>query len=126
MTYENSSHLSRKQIIKNGALYTLKETAIKMAKMLKLTKREPIIDPCCGKGNLFVALLETYSFLKNEDLYGIDIDPEAIKFCIEKFPGGHFQVGDILKDSFTDDDFWKKDPFSKYKPSFRSQMGKIN
>lgn len=110
MTYEKADHLEKKQIDDQGAVYTPREIALEMAKLLNLKKRELVLEPCVGKGNLLVALLETYPFLKNEDLYGIDIDPEAIKFCMEKFPGGHFQVGDVLKDPFTDDDFWEKPP----------------
>lgn len=112
-------HLSRKEKQKQGAIYTPRELAESMAKQLDLKERKPILDPCVGYGQLLAAVMNTYDFIEYEDLYGIDIDEEAIKFCIEKFPGGHFQVGDILVDDYTDDAFWEKNPFEKYVPADR-------
>jgi len=123
MDYEIADHLNKEEAQSQGSFYTPEKLAIKMAKMLKLKEKCKVLDPCCGKGNLFVAVLNTYDFISNEDLYGVDIDPEAIKFCIEKFPGGNFQVGNVLEDDITNDEFWNKEPFSKFKPSFRSKWG---
>jgi len=125
MIYEHANHLNKDSQQELGSFYTPKELALKMAKMLKLKSKCKVLDPCCGKGNLFVAVLETYSFISNEDLYGVDIDPEAIKFCIKKFPGGHFQVGNCLEDNITDDDFWKKNSMDKYSPTFKNTFGRI-
>jgi len=113
-----------------GSFYTPEKLALKMAKLLKLKYKQTILDPCCGKGNLFVAVLSTYPFIDTSDLYGIDIDSEAIKFCIKKFPGGHFQLGNCLEDPITEDEFWQKDPletwkaYCKRKPSFIRNFGK--
>jgi len=115
-------HLSKKEKQKQGAVYTPRELAEYMARLLDLKERKPILDPCVGYGQLLAAVMNTYDFIEYEDLYGIDIDEEAIKFCIEKFPGGHFQVGDILVDDYTDDAFWEKDPFEKYEP-FKLKSG---
>ena len=107
--YESAEyHLDKLSQQDQGSFYTPEEIALKMAKTLNLTKKGKILDPCCGKGNLFVAILETYSFIEESDLYGVDIDPEAIKFCIQKFPKGNFRCGDVLKDSITSDHFWLK------------------
>ena len=123
MKYEIADHLNKSSRQNQGSFYTPKKLALKMAKMLKLKSKCKVLDPCCGKGNLFVAVLEIYDFISNEDLYGVDIDPEAIRFCIEKFPGGNFQVGNVLEDDITDDRFWQKDPFAKFDPTKRLKSG---
>lgn len=66
-----------------------------------------LIDPCCGTGNLLAAAMNVYKWIDEEDLYGVDIEPRAIEFCIRKFPHGHFQVGDCLLEDLTDDKFWE-------------------
>jgi type I restriction-modification system DNA methylase subunit len=120
MSYETNDHLTEQQKKLMGSFYTPQEIASEMAELLN--NRVPneydpnyhVLDPCCGKGNLFVAVLEMYPQVHNDNLYGIDIDKEAIQFCINKFPGGHFQYGDILEDDFTDDKFWEKEPLEKF------------
>jgi type I restriction-modification system DNA methylase subunit len=128
MKYEQSDHLDDETQKEFGSIYTPKELALKMAKLLKW-KEGPILDPCVGKGNLFVACLEIYKSLKNDDLYGVDLDSEAIKFCIKKFPGGHFQVGNCLEDDLADDDFWSKNPFDTSgaykKKNFKKMFGRV-
>jgi ubiquinone/menaquinone biosynthesis C-methylase UbiE len=120
MDYEINDHLASQQQKDLGSFYTPKEIALEMAYLLKdvipsqYDSDFHIIDPCCGKGNLFVAVLETYPQIHNDNLYGIDIDKEAIQFCIDKFPGGHFQYGDILRDDFTDYGFWTKSPMLSF------------
>ncbi|MDR0675789.1 MAG: SAM-dependent methyltransferase [Elusimicrobiota bacterium] len=110
MKYEVSDHLDKDQKQDLGAVYTPEELAISMAKKLNWKKGQKVLDVCCGKGNLFVAVLEVYEKdgITNDNLYGIDIDPKAIEFCINKFPGGHFRVGNCLTDDFTLDHFWKE------------------
>jgi type I restriction-modification system DNA methylase subunit len=128
MNFEIADHLTKEKQQAQGSFYTPVEISINMAKKLGLKQKGKILDSCCGKGNLFVAVLNEYDFISNDDLYGVDIDAEAIAFCINKFPGGHFQVGNCLEDDLTDDDFWKKDPFEKYVPkpkSLISMMGKM-
>jgi type I restriction-modification system DNA methylase subunit len=125
MEYEIADHLDKKQKQDQGSFYTPQEISEKMAKMLNY-KDGKILDPCVGKGNLFVACIKIYNLKEPYDmLYGVDIDEEAIRFCIQKFPGGHFQVGNCLEDDLSNDDFWKKDPFSKYVPTFMSKFGQI-
>jgi len=130
LSYESCSN-NKEQQQEFGQFYTPKDLAIKMAKMLKIKRGGKILDACCGKGNLFVAVLEIYPFIEMCDLYGVDIDSEAIRFCIEKFPGGNFQMGNCLDDDISDDDFWKKDPFESYQDylkrhpkSWKSTFGK--
>ena len=112
-----------------GAFHTPKELAVEMAKKLFpqyakcKTKTEisekfgqegidflkdfRLIDPCCGTGNLLAAAMNVYKWIDEEDLYGVDIDPRAVDFCMRKFPHGHFQVGDCLLEDLTDDKFWE-------------------
>ena len=87
-----------------------------------------MIDPCCGTGNLLAAALNTYKWIDEEDIYGVDIDPRAIDFCIKKFPCGHFQVGDCLLEDITDDKFWahtSEGLFGSYKAQKLSEASQI-
>ena len=54
-----------------------------------------------------------YYFRKYEDLFGVSTDADCIAYCIENFPGGHFQLGDIAHDDIDSPEFWKKSPFEK-------------
>jgi len=129
--YEIANHLDKNSQSERGSFYTPEKLAIKMAKLLKLKSGQKILDPCCGKGNLFQAVLDTYSFINESDLYGIDIDEEAIKFCIKKWPNGNFQIGDSLKDPIFEDEFWEKnsletwEEYCERKPSFKRNFGKV-
>ncbi len=122
-------NLSKAEKQSAGAFHTPKKLAMNMAKKLYpdylkcKTKAEIIekfgergreflngfnlIDPCCGTGNLLAAAMNVYKWMDEEDLYGVDIDPRAVEFCIKKFPHGHFQVGDCLLEDLTDDKFWQ-------------------
>ena len=112
--YETANHLTRDEVRKWGAFYTPQMLAEKMAGMFNLVEEmdrgTTILDPCVGKGNLLAACLNLYPWLETKDLYGMDVDPEAIKFCMKKFPGCNFQVGSFLTDPFEDDEFWEKPP----------------
>lgn len=121
MTYKTEDHLTKEQQQEQGAFYTPRKLALKMAKKLNWQPGQTVLDPCVGKGGLFLALKELNSELTNNLLYGVDIDPVAIRCCIELFPGGHFQVGNALTDPLTSDSFWEKEPlveFSKTKTLF--------
>jgi len=111
--YAHPDHLTDEERQELGAFYTPKEIAIEMARSLNYVPGKKVIDPCVGKGNLLQAAKDVHN-VPNELLYGIDIDPEAIAFCIKKFPGGHFQVGDVLKDDIASKAFWKKKPFESF------------
>lgn len=122
-------NLTKQECQLAGAFHTPKKFAITMAKKLFpkyakcKTKAEIIerfgqegidflkdfrlIDPCCGTGNLLAAALNVYKWMDEEDIYGVDIDPRAVDFCMRKFPHGHFQVGDCLLEDLTDDKFWE-------------------
>lgn len=114
--YNEADHLTGDQKVSQQAFYTPETISLKVAKLVKDYKPgDTILEPCVGKGNLLQAMKDTYGIEDNSVFYGIDIDPEAIQFCIEKFPGGHFQVGNILEDDFTHESFWAKDPFEKWK-----------
>jgi predicted RNA methylase len=128
INYCEADHLDRETQQQLGSFYTPKELAEKMARLLDWKPGQKIIDVCCGKGNLFVACLNIYPQLTNDLIYGIDIDKKAIEFCIKKFPGGHFRVGDCLEDDIRSDHFWKEREYStqsyqdfckKNKPPFK-------
>jgi SAM-dependent methyltransferase len=104
----NSNHLSKEEAQKQGSFYTPRELAIQMAKKLKWKPTKKVLDPCCGRGALFQSCLEVYPQLTNNLLFGIDIDPIAIQFCIDHFPNGNFRVGNCLEDDFNSEHFWKK------------------
>ena len=121
--------LSKEECKSSGAFHTPKKIAMAMAKKLFpryikcKTKSEIIkqfgqegidflkdfnlLDPCCGTGNLLAAAMNVYKWIDEEDIYGVDIDPRAVDFCMRKFPHGHFQVGDCLLEDLTDDKFWE-------------------
>lgn len=50
-----------------------------------------ILDPSCGRGALLSAALK-YSNVSESDLYGEDIDPQAIAYCKDRFPKGNFSL----------------------------------
>lgn len=127
----NDLGLDKQKHKEHGQDFTPRELAIKMAKKLEW-KDGPIIDPCVGSGNLLKACLEVYSKLKTTDLYGVDIDPECIEICLNdsELEGGHFQVGNVLEDDITNDDFWKKPPLMLWKDykktlGFKYNFGKL-
>lgn len=125
--------LTKQECQSVGAFHTPRKFALEMAKKLfpKYTTRRSkcetkaeliekfgqeavdllkdfrLIDPCCGTGNLLAAAMNVYKWIDEEDLYGVDIDPRAVDFCMRKFPHGHFQVGDCLLEDLTDDKFWE-------------------
>ena len=121
--YKKSDHLTDEQKKKLGSWYTPNSISLQMAERIQWKKGETILDPCCGVGNLLASCLDLYPELQEEELYGIDIDSEAIKQCLELFPYGHFQVGDCLTSPLTLLDFWQKPVFelwdeSKHKRKF--------
>ncbi len=137
-----------------GAFHTPKQLAMEMARKLfpkYTTKRSKcktkadliekfgqeavdflhdfkLIDPCCGTGNLLAAALNVYKWMDEEDIYGVDIDPRAVEFCMRKFPHGHFQVGDCLLEDLTDDKFWEHPSdglFGAYKAQKLAEASKV-
>jgi type I restriction-modification system DNA methylase subunit len=148
-TYDTASHLTKEEYKKQAAVYTPQIIAEMMAKKFTNIPKEydpnfSIIDPCCGTGNLLAAVLNVWDgtefeneeqldengkpkkmsgVMRENNIYGADIDAAAIQKCREKFPHGHFQVyttSDGILDEyedFTDDDFWfnKAEYDKKYK-----------
>ena len=105
--YRTSEHLFVKERKKAGSFYTPPHIALKMAKETNW-KNGTVIDPAVGSGNLLAAMMDTYPELQEENLYGVDIDPQAIEICRKLFPYGNFVVGDSLKDDLSNEEFWGK------------------
>lgn len=143
-------NLTKQECQSAGAFHTPKKFAVDMAKKLfpqyidcktkteiiekfgkegaDFVKDFSLIDPCCGTGNLLAAAMNVYKWIDEEDLYGVDIDPRAIDFCMRKFPYGHFQVGDCLMEDLTDDKFWEHPSdglFGVYKAQKLAEATKI-
>ena len=112
-----ADHLTKEERKKLGAVYTPRELALKMARMINIPKgrQVKVLDPFCGKGNLVLAIIEAYPWINRDNIYGIDVDPEAIRHCKEIMPFGNFQVGNALTDPIYDARFWKKEPFETLK-----------
>lgn len=61
-----------------------------------------VFDPAAGTGQLLLAMLEELAALGVDrrqavhNLYGMDIDPEAVRICSERLGGGHIECGDTL------------------------------
>jgi type I restriction-modification system DNA methylase subunit len=117
-----TDHLTKEEAQKQGSFFTPKELALNMAQRLEWKPGQKVVDPCVGKGALLQACKEVYSQITEDLFYGIDIDSEAIKFCKEHFPGGHFQVGNCLVDDFTNDVFWQKDSFESF-DDYKKRIG---
>jgi type I restriction-modification system DNA methylase subunit len=96
--YENS--LSEEYKKNNGVFYTDVSLADKMFFAVKkyLSTDSVIIDPCCGVG-VFLVAANKYGFTNT---YGIDIDNEAIDFCVANIPQSEFAVLDFLGEETED------------------------
>ena len=82
----------------NGVYYTDVSLAEKMLSAVKQyikTKESKIFDPCCGAGSFLFAA----SRLGYQNIFGIDIDPDAVKFCNENITGIHCAVADSIGQS---------------------------
>lgn len=115
MEYATTDHLTKEKAQEQGSFYTPQLLSEKMAQIIidDMIKKYPdgkkpdgtfptVLDPCVGKGNLLLAVKNKYKEtfgeeLPNDNLFGMDIDETAIKYCNDNFKGGHFIVGDILK-----------------------------
>lgn len=71
-SYEESLELGYKK--DNGIFYTDIELSKRIIEFLNLSKEATIMDPCCGTANFLVAA----NYLGYENLYGADIDKNAI------------------------------------------------
>lgn len=78
----------KKSLNKSGSFYTQDERLLAILKQLVDYEPRTVYDPTCGVGNLL-------SIYPNAELYGQDINSEAIRYC-EKHLKGHFVCGDVL------------------------------
>ncbi len=97
---------------KPGAVYTPDSAARAICRTaLRLFLRDKsseavrslrVFDPAAGTGQLLLAMLEELAALGVDrrqamhNLYGMDIDPEAVRVCRERLGGGHVECGDTL------------------------------
>lgn len=79
----------RDQFRERGVFYTPLALAKKLADLLP-KDITAVYDPTCGRGGLLAP------FSESVELYGEDIDPEAIKDCKKLYPRGNFKVSDVL------------------------------
>ncbi|GHV91272.1 hypothetical protein AGMMS50268_17750 [Spirochaetia bacterium] len=94
--YENSLTEAFKK--DNGAYYTDVSLAEKMFSAVRQYIKpdiSTILDPCCGAGSfLFVA-----SRLEYQNIFGIDVDPNAVKLCNENIDGIRCVAADSIGQS---------------------------
>lgn len=88
--YENSLESDYKK--NNGIFYTDLSLAEKMISELKPDKDSVIMDPCCGSGVFLFAAKKRGCV----NLYGIDQDENAIKFCISNINNVSFFAYDSI------------------------------
>lgn len=62
----------------------------------------PVLDVGCHSGTFTSVIL---SKIGSQDIYGVDISPEAIKLAKKRIPSGHFEVADAAKLPFKSDFF---------------------
>lgn len=94
---KSAVHLDKKGKQATGSFYTLEQIAMPIVKKLaktvkrnkKLKKATRVLDPACGYGNLLAAMAVKYG-IREQNLYGCDIDIKAIRECKRTFPKGHF------------------------------------
>ncbi len=100
--YENS--LSNAYRNKEGIYYTPSWIVKDMFKNIKIDTDSTFLDPCCGSGNFIIEALKLG--IKPENVYGFDIDKNAI--CITKerikqefgFETPNIKVGNFLENAF--------------------------
>lgn len=76
----------------NGVFYTDLSLAQKMLRELKLPKDAIIMDPCCGSG-VFLYAAKKNGFI---NLFGVDLDKNAINFCLNNINNVSFSVCDTI------------------------------
>ena len=76
--YEGLDKKTRDEL---GQFYTPAKICIKMIEMFKATEfsEKNILDPCCGSGNLLIAMLAADA--DSDKIYGNDYDERAVKLC---------------------------------------------
>jgi len=79
------------QMSKEGQLFRFQELS-----KIGLLDNCTVLDIGCGRGDLYPFLIEHF---KNVDYTGIDIVPELINQCLEKYQGTNFQCIDLFEQS---------------------------
>ena len=76
--YEGLDEKTRDEL---GQFYTPAKICIQMIEMFKATEfsEKNILDPCCGSGNLLIAMLAAGA--DSDKIYGNDYDERAVKLC---------------------------------------------
>ena len=76
--YEGLDKKTRDEL---GQFYTPAKICIQMIEMFKTTEfsEKNILDPCCGSGNLLIAMLAADA--DSDKIYGNDYDERAVKLC---------------------------------------------
>ena len=76
--YEGLDKKTRDEL---GQFYTPAKICIQMIEMFKTTEfsGKNILDPCCGSGNLLIAMLAADA--DSDKLYGNDYDERVVKLC---------------------------------------------
>lgn len=87
--YEGLDDKTREEL---GQFYTPAKICIQMIEMFNATdfSGKNVLDPCCGSGNLLIAMLAAGA--DSDKLYGNDYDERAVKLCRKRIN----RVCDIL------------------------------
>ena len=104
-----------------GAWYSSKEFILKAIERLPITKNTTFLDPSCGHGYFFDVIHSVYPDIPLENFHGIDIDPQAVKKCKEKYI--NIKCEDALFSKWVDTDIVLGNPpfLGRYK--FLSVLG---
>lgn len=94
--YENSLDASYKK--GKGIYYTDMELSSRIIKFLEIPCGAYILDPCCGTGNFIVSARNS----GHENVYGSDIDANAIALCQRKSGIKNITVLDTLANNGKD------------------------
>lgn len=120
--HEKSICITKKKI--NGIYYTDLSLAEKIINELAIPSDAIVLDPCCGTGNFVFAALKKGVI----NVYGADIDEEAINLCVSNVTNGKFiKYNSIDNNNFTTlsklslsekvDYVIGNPPFAKWSPS---------
>ena len=94
--YENALDVAHKK--GKGIYYTDIELSSKMIEFLKIPSNAYILDPCCGTGSFIVAA----DNLGYKNVYGVDIDVNAVTLCKNKNNLSNITVLDTLSNNGKD------------------------
>lgn len=94
--YESTLDTSYKK--GKGIYYTDIELSSKMIEFLKIPSNAYILDPCCGTGSFIVAA----DNLGYKNVYGVDIDVNAVTLCKNKSNLSNITVLDTLSNNGKD------------------------